>query len=418
MDARQQRGLVIAATCKIVKKKKDIYLVPSQTRPGALYYVHPKTPRCDCKDFDARGETCKHLFAVQYFIDRERNVDGSTTVTETLTVTKKKTYPQDWPKYNQAQTTEKRWFCKLLADLCGGIQEPERKNQRGNPIPLRDALYAAIFKVYSGFSARRFTCDLEAAMEDGHISRAPHFNSVLNVLEAETTTPILHALLAKSASPLRDVEKEWAVDSTGFSGSRYITWVDEKWGNPKRKVAWQKIHAICGTRTGIIPHAIVTEEKSNDSPQLPPLVNATAKTFTVKQVTADKAYASRANFNAVDEVGGTLYAAFKGSATGAVGGLYGKMYHFFLMHKEEYEAKYHRRSLIESAFSSIKRVLGNGLRSKSDLAMRNESMSKLVAHNIRCVVAAIYELGITPSFLPGDSIPLNGGCTTDTPVAQ
>lgn len=249
-------------------------------------------------------------------------------------------------------------------------------------------------------------------MKDGHISRSPHFNSVLNVFEAKESTPILHDLLAKSALPLREVEKEWAVDSTGFSGARYITWFDEKWGNPKRQVAWIKVHAICGTSTGVIPHAVVSEEKSNDCPQLPPLVKATAKDFKVDQVTADKAYASLKNFETVDEVGGTLYTAFKGSATGAAGGVYGKMYHFFQMHKEEYESKYHRRSLIESTFSSIKRVLGNGLRSKTDLAMTNESLAKLIAHNIRCVVMAIHELGITPSFLPASS------CTTDIIPAQ
>jgi transposase len=326
---------------------------------------------------------------------------------------KKKTYSQDWPAYNLAQTTEKNWFLSLLADLCKAIPEPARKSGRGRPtIPLADSIFAACFKVYSGFSARRFTCDLESAVEEGHISRSIHFNSVLNVLETEAATPILMELIAKSAAPLKEVEVEWAVDSTGFSGSRYDQWVDKKWGTPKREVAWTKVHVICGTRTNIVSAVTILDGKSADAPQLPGLVKETAKTFKVEQVTADKAYASQVNFNAVDSVGGTLYAAFKGSATGSIGGLFAKMYHYFALNQEEYMNHYHRRSMIESTFSMIKRVLGDSVRAKTDLAMKNECLAKLVCHNLRCVISAIYELGIDPTFLGLDA------CTNNDVAAQ
>jgi len=35
----------------------------------------------------------------------------------------RKTYPQDWPAYNAAQTSEKDTFMVLLADLCTGISQ-------------------------------------------------------------------------------------------------------------------------------------------------------------------------------------------------------------------------------------------------------------------------------------------------------
>ncbi len=59
------------------------------------------------------------------------------------------------------------------------------------------------------------------------------------------------------------------------------------------------------------------------------------------------------DFDAVDGVGGTLYAAFKSTATGSVGGLYGMMFHYFALNKEEYMSHYHRRSMVESTFSMI-----------------------------------------------------------------
>jgi predicted nucleic acid-binding Zn finger protein len=92
MDARKQRGLVIAATCVIEKEKRGRWLVPSQSKKGVRYVVQPQYPCCDCPDFQDRdGTPCKHLFAVQYVIEREKNADGTTTETETLTVVKKKT---------------------------------------------------------------------------------------------------------------------------------------------------------------------------------------------------------------------------------------------------------------------------------------------------------------------------------------
>src|SRR5439155_9859823 len=125
---------------------------------------------------------CKHIYAVEYVIKREHNIiDGSTTVTESVTVTKtRKTYAQDWPAYNAAQQNEKREFQTLLADLCKGIEDPADASEphRGRPaFPLRDAVFAVVYKVYSTFSGRRFTSDLCDAHAKGFISRVPHYNT-------------------------------------------------------------------------------------------------------------------------------------------------------------------------------------------------------------------------------------------------
>ena len=50
--------------------------------------------------------------------------------------------------------------------------------------------------------------------------------------------------------------------------------------------------------------------------------------YTV-EVSGDKAYLSANNFDAVDKVGGQLFAAFKANSTGASGGLFEKAYHWF-----------------------------------------------------------------------------------------
>ena len=72
-----------------------------------------------------------------------------------------------WTSYNTARTEEKRRFVALLADLCSGVPQPEQGMGRPR-LPLSDMLFGAAYKVYVGFSARRFTCDLKEALNAEH----------------------------------------------------------------------------------------------------------------------------------------------------------------------------------------------------------------------------------------------------------
>ena len=412
MDARQLKAQVIVGTGKITRGA-DCYFVPSQS--GAERHrvtLEGLFPGCTCPDFELTGQPCKHMLAVRGWLG-EQITGCPADKLPPDTRLPRKNYPRDWPTYNTIQTREKDLFLALLADLCRTVPEPSRKNLRGRPIPLADGIFSACYKVYSGFSARRFTCDLEEARERGHISgRAPHFNSVLNVLDNDAVMPILSELVRKSASPLRQVETQFAVDSSGFSGSRFVKWYDRKYGHVKEEADWVKAHICCGTRTNIIAVAEVLDKNSGDSPQFPGLVQETAKGFRVHEVAADKAYAGVANFDAVDALGGTLYAAFKINATGAVGGVYAKMFHLFGLHREEYLQHYHRRSLIETTFSMVKTKFGDFVRAKTERAMKNEVLAKFLCHNLCCIIAAVYELGIDPAFVAPTP------CTTEKTSAQ
>src|SRR5438552_9891872 len=131
MDAREQRGLEIAARSKVVRRGLG-WSVPSQsgagkyTVKGLPFASEGEVPTCTCPDYETRAVKCKHIVAVEFVIERERNIDGSTTVTETVRVTQtvRRTYPQNWPAYNAAQTNEGDMFQALLSDLCRRVPEP------------------------------------------------------------------------------------------------------------------------------------------------------------------------------------------------------------------------------------------------------------------------------------------------------
>ena len=71
--------------------------------------------------------------------------------------------------------------------------------------------------------------------------------------------------------------------------------------------------------------------------------------MTIDLVSADKAYISVENFETVAQCGGEAFIAFKSNHTGAVGGMFEKMFHFFQFKKEEFLNHYHKRSNVESS---------------------------------------------------------------------
>lgn len=231
MHPREECGLVIAALCKL-NHTQDGWLVPSQTGER-IYQVDVQAQTCERPDHQERGVKCKHLYAVEFTIKRETDCQGKIIETKTLTFTEKKTYTQNWPVYEKAQHEEKHRFQVLLADLCSGVTDPPHQGVGRKPVPLADQLFAVCFKVYSTVSSRRFHCDLEDAHARGHTSRPIH-PSKLRAFRAEAAlTPYLKAMIVRSNLPLRAIETNFAVDSSGFSSSKFVRWYDEKYGVTK-----------------------------------------------------------------------------------------------------------------------------------------------------------------------------------------
>ena len=410
MEAREQRGLEIAARARI-QKAGDTWVVPSQSSKGTYKVTMGDSgPRCTCPDFELRGQTCKHGDAVEIVLQRETvtetSVTGETQTTVTETAAVRISYPQNWPAYNQAQTQEKALFCGLLRDLAATVPEPEQT--RGRPrIPMADALFISGYKVYSTVSSRRFATDLREAHQAGLVSKAWHFNSVLNCIDDASLTPILYDLVTASAAPLRAVESTFAIDSTGFGTQQYYRHFTAKYGHEIVAHDWLKLHALIGTKTNVIAAASITDRNANDSPQFAPLMQVGSESFDIQTITADKAYGSRANVALSAQLGASPYIALRSNAQSAVvwrqrqkdSTAWRWLWHLYNLHRDEFLSRYHARSNAESTFSSMKRVFGDTLRSKGRVAQTNELLLKVIVHNIVCLVHSIFELGVdVPAF--------------------
>lgn len=395
--SREERGKLLAKSTRIVKTHLG-WRVSSQTNKGRQYVVRmmKDNPKCDCPDCELRHKKCKHIYAVEFYVKKEIDREGKVTQTKGVKIS----YSQDWKAYDKSQTNEKLVFLKLLRELCNFTEQPEYKFGRPT-LPLSEMIFASALKVYSTFSLRRFMSDMKIAKEMNLVDSVPCYASIGHFMQRAEITDVLKKLISISSSPLREVETNFAIDSSGFSTSRFGRWFDYKYGRERTQRLWLKAHVMSGTKTNIIAGVEVTEGEVNDSPSLPRLVEETAKTFRVGEVSGDKAYSSRKNLEAIQDVGAVPYIPFKSNVTGEANGslVWKKMYHYFIYKHDEFLERYHKRSNAETCFHMIKTKFKDHLRSKDKTAQINELLLKILCHNICVVIQEINELGVRGEFI-------------------
>lgn len=398
MELRKWRGMNIAKTSHIVRMAKNEWAVPSQSKTGAYtvkFLLDKKT--CTCPDFIERGLVCKHIFAVEISqtLELVNNEGIKTTITKTVK------YSQDWTAYNKSQIEEKEKFLGIINGLIEDIEEPQYVFGRPK-MPLRDSLFASALKVYSQFSLRRFQTDLRLAKEKGFTDKIPCYSSVGKFMERADITPMLYGILLKSSLPLKAIETKFAIDSSGFSTKNFGEYCNIKHKMNKQH-EWMKAHICIGVKTGIITSAKITEETGADSPQFIPMLEETKNNgFSIMEASGDKAYSSRDNVGYVDSIGGTAFIPFKSGSVGKPRGkswAWRKMFHYFMMNREEFLEHYHLRSNVESIFGAIKNKFGGSLKSRTKTAQTNELLLKLICYNITILIQQMNELNINLDFL-------------------
>ena len=410
---RQLRGLAITA----ITKNKLGYSVVSQSGAGSYIVNVDDEPFCNCPDFEKRQQPCKHVYSVWCLIQREELPNG--TVKETTQAVSVK-YTQNWPAYDAAQMCEGDYFATLLRELCDTV--PEKEYGFGRPcLPLSDVLYGVGVKVYSMKSGRRAMSDIRSAKAQGLLDKAPSFATVARYLANPDLTPLLQNLITLSSLPLKAVEVDFAVDSTGFGSGSYNYWHSEKWDTEVKRKKWVKAHVTSGVRTNIVVRADITVNPSGDSPFLIPHLNTVGEHFTVNEFSGDKAYLSKDNLLAIEKAGANPYVPFKKNSVPHLpidegDEVWNRLLAYFMFNRAEFNRSYHKRSNVESTIGAIKAKLGEKIRCKTDTAMVNEVLAKILCYNITVLIAEMFQLGITPEFdsLIPDRTPVLAGVTFDT----
>jgi hypothetical protein len=177
----------------------------------------------------------------------------------------------------------------------------------------------------------------------------------------------------------------------------YDRWFDQKHGKLCAAHPWVKLHVMCGTVTHAVTSARVSSE--GDCPQLPALLARTREHHDVREVSGDKAYSSVDNHDVLESFGVEAFIPFKVNAVAnPKAPVWSRHLCEFTLHQEWFLAHYHRRSNVETVFAMIKARFGASVASRLPTAQINEVLAMCVAHNLCCLVKAIFTAGLAPTF--------------------
>ena len=298
---------------------------------------------------------------------------------------------RNWNKYNSAKMQEKRLFYDLAYDLAQLIPDPIHGHGRP-PVPLKHLFFSRGLKVYSNYSGRKISSDLEHAKHLNYISVSPHFNTIHDFLSCPATYDLLKKILTISAMPLKELEDHFSMDASGFGSYGSESWRRVKYSDKyHKKRNWKtflKGHILVGTRTNVICSCEVTNAKVGDATMAPNLLQQVNGNFSIGEISADRAYSSSRILQIIKSMDAMPFIAFKENTNPNQYSpeIWIKMYKYFQDNKEYFLKRYHRRSNVETTFSMVKMRLGEFLKCRNFESQRNELMMKFICHNICCLV--------------------------------
>ena len=268
-------------------------------------------------------------------------------------------------------------------------------------------------------STRRVMSDVRDARFKALLDCIPSPASIFRYMEDPSLTAPLDLLIVRSSQALRTVEMDFAVDSSGFSSSVFSRWFDVMWGKDRKVQEWVKANVMTGVKTNVVTAVSVTPGHTGDAPELPKLLETTFNSgFDIREVSADMAYLSKKNLQAINDKGAGPYIPFKSNSVPGQPGdrnydpLWDRLYHYYCLNQDEFGTHYHKRSNVESTFSMAKGKFGNSVRTKLHEAQVNEVLATFLCHNICVLIRSVYQLGkagIAPEVrqltcgIPGDS---------------
>lgn len=324
-----------------------------------------------------------------------------------------KTYEQNWEAYNNSQTNEFRLFQDILIELIDNLIDNRTPIRQGRPFNnLKEMIFCCVMRSYHGKSSRRTISYLDYAHMKGYLSKIPHFNTILNYYKDIYLYPIIKHMIEQSGTPLKTVERDFTVDSSGFSTSLFGRWLDIRTRSPGLKRVWKKAHLTSGVKSNIVTAVEITPGYHADSPQFEKLVKTTAESFKMNEISADMAYSSRRNLRVATNLDIIPYIPFRKNAVKNARGcmVWHQMKTYFDEHHTEFMDHYHKRSNAESVFSMIKRKFGHRLYSKTEMGQINELLCKILSHNICILIQEMHELDIKLDYVYCAKLPIHWYC--------
>lgn len=302
----------------------------------------------------------------------------------------------------KARLHEAKHFPRMLHELCEGIVSPFPAAKRRPRLPIEDILFSMALKTYFRFSGPRLHSLLREMEEKGYLSQVPSPNALCTYYSEELLIPVVEQLVGRSSFPLRLIDRQFAIDSTRILCSGYRIITDWKTGDKKEVHDWVRLHLICGVYTKVIPAASVSNSFGDEKKYLEPLVRSTLDLgFKMEGLAGDKNYSSKKNLRLLTELGITPYLTFKKNSVKSrkeEDATWNDALQKYRSKEDEVMRHYRNRSLVETTNSSLKRKFDGSIMNHKRIAQFNETLFKIVCHNICVWNRFAHRMRLAPSY--------------------
>jgi transposase len=163
-----------------------------------------------------------------------------------------------------------------------------------------------------------------------------------------------------------------------------VRWLSVRHGRRKRRKDFLKLHFIVDCSSLILSFKVTPPFKA-DSKQVEELLKFVRD---LGRLCADKAYLSRKICHLIDKHGGRPYISVKRNVRkirSKGSKAWREMLVMYRRSKKLYKKRYHRRSLAETAVSTVKRRFDHTLYSKKRRAQKNELRLKVLTYNLSII---------------------------------
>ena len=212
--------------------------------------------------------------------------------------------------------------------------------------------------------------------------RLPHFTTIQKFLQRFNRF-LFDSLLSRTVELFKTGPYTLAIDASGYSStqaSRYYTWRTRQ----KRKSFLYSNIAI-HTGNQVVISQRPKKNFGGENSYFQPLVRDAAKHKKIRYVLADKGYDCEYNHMWTDKkFGARCIIPVKQGRWGSVRTPYRKK-----LDKNFPEDIYHQRSLVETVFSSVKRLFGSCMQSRSITLQKKEIGLVYVCYNIHRYVLGL-----------------------------
>jgi len=316
---------------------------------------------------------------------------------------RRKRYPRDEARYNRIQESEIPLFLACLPGAVRAVLDRESLWQGIGrpPAKLYDILVCLVVKTYFRLSLRRAVGLLSVLKRGGQIEvKIPSFKTLDNYLNDGTTQKYLERLVELSSSLFSSVERCMASDSTGIATTCYSSWFSIRVCKKSRKRDHIMVHITVGTRACVVFALDIRNKQGEDNVIFRSHVKKIGRRQKVDEWSADAAYLSRDNCDAVVSIGARPWIKIKSNTTGRKRGsqAWKSMVHDWKRHPGIAKKRYHKRSKVESANSAKKRKFGSSVRCRLPVSQRTEEALSWVSYNFSQIPRAQFEFGVMPPF--------------------